>query len=82
MKKTIFLSCTIILFIHMRALSIIGIEVEAASYPTKPVTLMVPFPRGERADLTARVVVQHLEKHLGQPTVAVNKPGTLGWVRN
>lgn len=55
-------------------------EADPASYPTKPVTFIVPFPAGGRTDLTARIVAQHLEKHFGKPVVVVNKPGAGGVV--
>lgn len=49
-----------------------------AAYPEKAVTVIVPFPPGGRTDLTARLVSQHLSKHLGQSLVVVNKPGAGG----
>lgn len=51
---------------------------EAASYPTRPVTFVVPFPPGGRTDLTARIVAQHLDKHLGASVVIANRPGAGG----
>lgn len=49
-----------------------------AVYPEKHVTLIVPFPAGGRTDLTARLIAQHLPKHLGQSVVVINKPGAGG----
>jgi tripartite-type tricarboxylate transporter receptor subunit TctC len=49
-----------------------------AAYPERSVTFVVPFPPGGRTDLTARLVTQHLSKHLGQAAVVVNKPGAGG----
>jgi len=72
----------LVLFISILAsgLAFFTREAESASYPTKPVTFIVPFPVGGRTDLTARIVAQHLEKHLGKPVVVVNKPGAGGVV--
>src|SRR5262249_27000439 len=44
-------------------------------YPTKPVTMIVPFPAGGRTDVIGRLVAQHLAKELGKSIAVVNKPG-------
>lgn len=49
-----------------------------AAYPEKAITLIVPFPPGGRTDLMARVVAQHLPKHVRQSVVVLNKPGAGG----
>ena len=60
------------------ALGVLAPGVIAQTYPTKAVSFIVPFPAGGRTDLTARVVTQFLERHLGAPAVVVNKAGAGG----
>lgn len=47
----------------------------AADFPTKPVTMIVPFVPGGSSDITARSVTPGLTKILGQTFVVENKPG-------
>jgi len=49
-------------------------------YPTRPVTIVAPYPPGGAADLTARPFAPALERALKQPVVVVNKPGAGGAV--
>jgi tripartite-type tricarboxylate transporter receptor subunit TctC len=46
-----------------------------AQYPTKPIQIIVPFPPGGGADVTARLVTDKVSAFLGQPVVVVNKSG-------
>jgi tripartite-type tricarboxylate transporter receptor subunit TctC len=51
-----------------------------AQYPTKPITMIVPFPPGGVADIVGRPLAATMEKTLGQPVVVVNRPGAGGAV--
>lgn len=48
---------------------------QAAAYPERPVTLVVPYPAGGVTDLTARALAESMSRHLSQPVVVVNRPG-------
>ncbi|MDI6754116.1 MAG: tripartite tricarboxylate transporter substrate binding protein [Thermodesulfobacteriota bacterium] len=52
----------------------------ASDYPTKPITLQVPYPAGGSTDVGARIVAAIAEKQIGQPIVVVNKAGAGGQV--
>jgi tripartite-type tricarboxylate transporter receptor subunit TctC len=48
------------------------------AWPSRPVTVLVPFPAGGTADLLARGTAQALSEELGQPFVVENRPGASG----
>ena len=49
--------------------------VQAQSWPTKPIRLVVPFAPGGSSSIVARSVAAEMEKGLGQPIIIDNKPG-------
>src|SRR4051812_33985850 len=57
-----------------------GLATPAAAddYPTKPITLIVPFPAGGGVDVIGRIVADKLAAELGQPVVVDNRGGAAG----
>jgi tripartite-type tricarboxylate transporter receptor subunit TctC len=51
---------------------------EAQEWPTKQVTLIVPFSAGGTTDLFARLLSQHLQQKTGQPFIVENRAGAGG----
>ncbi|NBS46541.1 MAG: tripartite tricarboxylate transporter substrate binding protein [Betaproteobacteria bacterium] len=49
-----------------------------ASYPDKPIRMVIAFPPGGPTDLVARVLAQKLAEQMGQSVVVDNKPGANG----
>lgn len=47
----------------------------AASYPEKPVTIVIPFSPGGATDTLGRILAEKLHDRLGQPFIVENRPG-------
>jgi tripartite-type tricarboxylate transporter receptor subunit TctC len=65
------------------ALAAIALGVPAAlaqNYPTKPITLLVPFAAGGPTDTVARSLAQSMGKAIGQTIVVENAPGAGGTI--
>ena len=52
----------------------------AQTYPTKPITLVVPFPAGGGNDALARIVAEKMSRTLGQQVVVENRGGAGGTI--
>jgi tripartite-type tricarboxylate transporter receptor subunit TctC len=73
----------------MKNLLIIGVmavawagagDVQAESYPSHPITMVVPLPAGSAFDVTARILAERMRVSLGQPVIVENITGASGSV--
>jgi tripartite-type tricarboxylate transporter receptor subunit TctC len=55
-------------------------QTRAQDYPTRPITLIVPYPPGGGVDLIGRLVAQRLTAGLGQQVVVENRGGAGGMI--
>src|SRR3954447_25145460 len=55
-----------------------GAQTSASSWPTRPVTMVVPFPAGGPVDLVARLFAQRLSEQFGQQIIPENVGGAGG----
>jgi tripartite-type tricarboxylate transporter receptor subunit TctC len=53
-------------------------DAAAQAYPSRPITMIVPFPAGGPSDTLARVLSEHVRGSLGQPIVIENVAGASG----
>src|SRR5258708_32570075 len=69
-------------FLHLAAgaaaLLALSRSAEAQAYPSRPITMVVPFPAGSSSDATARVLAEQMRGSLGQPIIIENISGADG----
>jgi tripartite-type tricarboxylate transporter receptor subunit TctC len=61
--------------IAFSAATVASVPAAAEEFPTKPITLVIPFGPGGASDLTARTFIHLSQEILGQPMVIQTKPG-------
>ena len=57
-----------------------GLTFAQSAFPSKPITMVVPFPPGGVADTVARPVAEAMSRELGQPVVIENRGGAGGGI--
>src|SRR6188508_231312 len=50
----------------------------AETYPTRPITMTVPYPAGGASTTLARILAEHMSRSLGQPVIVENVSGAGG----
>ena len=69
-------------FLHLAAggavLSALSPAARAQTYPSRPITVVVPFPAGGSTDAVGRIVAERMRVSLGQPVVIENVGGAGG----
>src|SRR5712671_168238 len=69
-------------FLHLAAgaaaLSAVPRMAWAQAYPTRPITLVVPFPAGGGSDVIGRIMAERMRETLGQPVIVENVAGAGG----
>lgn len=72
-----------ILVLATTMIAVLGISAcskneESATWPTKPVRMVIPFPAGGSTDAVGRLIAERLSQKLGQQFVVDNRPGAAG----
>jgi tripartite tricarboxylate transporter family receptor len=61
------------------ALPLLGApQASAQDYPTRPITVILPFAGGSASDVATRIMVERMSRSMGQPIVIDNRPGAGG----
>jgi tripartite-type tricarboxylate transporter receptor subunit TctC len=78
--RTVLASLSLINFVASFSALLPASAAAQAAYPTRAITMIVPFPPGGLADLVARPVAEAMSRDLGQPVVIENKAGAGGGI--
>jgi len=68
----------LVLAVCAQVYAAVAVAQTAATFPNKPVRLIISFPAGGPADFFGRVIAQKLTESLGQQVVVENRAGAAG----
>jgi tripartite-type tricarboxylate transporter receptor subunit TctC len=57
---------------------VVGTAARAQSYPTRPITAIIPFAGGSASDVVSRILFDRMSRSMGQPVIVENRPGAGG----
>src|SRR6187455_1565826 len=60
------------------AMTMVGGAAHAQGYPTRTITVIIPFAGGSASDVVSRIMLEKMSKSMGQPIVVENRPGAGG----
>ena len=69
-----------VIVVIVACMQLLSPSVYAQSYPSRPVTIVVPYGPGGNADLAARSLAAVAPKYLGQPLIVINRAGAGGMI--
>ena len=75
LRRTFIISLT-----ALSSISLVSSAVGQESYPTRPITLVVPYAPGGATDIIGRVIAEELSNSIGQRVVVENRAGAAGSV--
>ena len=64
----------------LAVLALCATALQAQTYPSKPIRVVVPFPAGGTTDIAARLVAQKMSDAMGQPFLVENRGGAGGTI--
>ena len=64
-----------LLTVFAACFGLVSVVALAETYPTRPITIIVPYPPGGPTDVVARIVAERMRVPLGQPVIVENVPG-------
>jgi tripartite-type tricarboxylate transporter receptor subunit TctC len=78
MRRLIPVSALAIATAVVAALPVSSLVAWAQSYPTRPITIVVPFSAGGPTDTIGRLLMERMRTAVGQPIIVENVPGANG----